>query len=145
MKVKILEWIKRYGPAEICGLIGALIGGIFCQWIFRNSVISALGGTWGENIGYYGAIIIRDLDYQRKLHGIIELTSILKIIRNNIIEFGPAEYLDSFLIRPFMMFIFPKFTNNMMMGLILGKLAADMIFYIPTIISYEIRKRLLMD
>lgn len=145
MNVKIREWVKRYGLAEIYGLIGALIGGVFCQRIFQNSVMSALGGTWGENLGYYGAIILRDLKYQRKLHGIVDLTSILKIIRNIVIEFGPAEYLDSFLIRPFMMYIFPSVTNNLMIGLILGKFAADMIFYIPTIISYELKKRFLND
>ncbi len=145
MKTRISEWVKRYGPPEACALIGTLVGGTVCQWIFRNGVISAIGGTWGENVGYYGTIILRDLKHQRKLHGIVNKTLILKIIRNLVVEFGPSEYLDSFLIRPFLMYIFPKVTNNLMIGLILGKFTADIIFYIPTIISYELRKRFLID
>lgn len=143
MRIKVREWIKRYGPAEVCGLIGALIGGGVSHWYFQNNVLSALGGTWGENIGYYATIISRDLQHHKKLRGMLDIASILKIIRNLAIEFGPAEYLDSFLVRPFMMYIFPKVTNNLMFGLILGKFAADAIFYIPTIISYELKKKVI--
>ena len=54
MKSKIIEWIKRYFPAEICAIIGALIGGLITHTLFKNPIYTALGGTWGENTGYYG-------------------------------------------------------------------------------------------
>ncbi len=132
MKRKISTWIKRYLPAEILAVIGALLGGLIINVLFRNSVLTALGATWGENIGYYGIIILRDLKKQRH---------VFKVIRNLILEFGPAEYLDSFLIRPFMMYFFPRILNNLTLGLIAGKFAADFIFYIPTIISYELKNK----
>lgn len=59
------------------------------------------------------------------------------------VEFGTAEYLDSFIVRPFAMYFFPKLLNNITLGLIAGKFAADGIFYIPTILSFELRKKYL--
>ena len=56
-----------------------------------------------------------------------------------VLEFGTAEFLDSFVIRPFTMYIFPLLTHNLVLGLLVGKFVADIIFYIPTIIAYELR------
>ena len=47
--------------------------------------------------------------------------------------FGFAEYLDSFVIRPS--------AGNVALGLVLGKLIADVTFYVPTIFFYELRKK----
>jgi hypothetical protein len=145
IKRKLNEWIKRYLVAEIFALIGAVAGGTILNLIFHNSVLTALGGTWGENSGYYGYIISKDLE-QRKAKGEkIFPSGILKVTRGIILEFGVAEYLDSFLVRPSAMYIFPKLVGNMPLGLIMGKFSADLIFYIPTIISYELKKKFLKD
>jgi len=136
MKTKIKNWIKRYGPAEIFGLIGAVSGGMIANILFKSFIITALGGTWGENLGYYGSIIIKDFKKQKNF---------FKILRNLLIEFGPAEYFDSFLIRPFSLYIFPKLLNNLPLGLVIGKFAADFLFYIPTIITYELKNKFLKD
>ena len=134
MKAKVVIWIKRYGWAEVMGFIGASSGGIVTNILFSNSIITALGGTWGENIGYYGSIIIKDSRKQNNF---------FKILRNLLLEFGPAECFDSFLVRPFTLYIFPKLLNNLPLGLVAGKFTADFIFYIPTIIAYELKNKFL--
>lgn len=143
MKKKIKVWIKRYFLAEILALFGALVGGILIHITFHNFILTALGGTWGENIGYYGTIVIKDLEKLQEKHKKITVFILIKLIRNLILEFGPGEYLDSFIIRPFTMYIFPLILHNLYLGLIIGKFTADITFYIPTIISYELRNKYL--
>jgi len=106
MKIKI--WLKRYLPAEIFATTCALLGGGITNLLFHNPILTALGSTWGENLGYYGTIIF------------------------------------SFIIRPFAMYIFPKITHNLYLGLIIGKLTADITFYIPTIIAFELKNKFLV-
>lgn len=141
MKIKIKIWLKRYLVAEIFAILGALIGGILINIIFHNNILTALSATWGENIGYYGIIVIRDLHRLKLKHSKITVIIFGKLIRNLLLEFGPAEYFDSFIFRPFTMYIFPLILNNLYLGLIIGKFAADVTFYIPTIISYELKNK----
>lgn len=145
IKRKITEWLSRYFVAEVFATLGAITGGILVNLIFHSSVLTALGGTWGENTGYYGYIISRDLKERKAKDGQMTFLGTLKVIRGIIIEFGPGEYLDSFIIRPIAMYLFPKILNNLTLGLIVGKFAADFIFYIPTIIAYELKKKIIRD
>lgn len=143
MKIKIKSWIKRYLPAEILSMIATLIIGRLTDSIFHNRALTALAGTWSNNITYYGIIISSDLIKQREKNKKISIVIIIRLVRNMILEFGPAEYLDSFLLRPFWMYICPLLLNNLSLGLIIGTLMADITFYLPTIISYELRKKIL--
>lgn len=143
MKDKVKRWLRRYLPGEIFGTIGALIGGLVINTMFHNLILTAIGATWSENIGYYGVIFYRDLLKARHKHKKITLMRVCKIIRNLILEFGPSEYFDSFLIRPLSMYLFPTILNNLSLGLIIGKFVADIIFYIPTIIAFELRNKFL--
>ena len=146
MKVqsKMSEWLKRYLPAEFCGIIGVAIGGNLTNILFHNAALTAVGGTIGENIGYYGKIVYADMLTRRKKDQKITLKGMIKVVRNTIVEFGVAEYLD-LIIRPFCLYMFPKIIGNIFFGLFVGKFAADIIFYIPTIIFYEIRKKFIAD
>ncbi len=142
---KIAEWLKRYLPAEIIAVIGAMIGGLLAHYFFSNPVITALGGTWGENIGYYSKIIFDDLKKRRLRDGEITISGVFKLIRNVAIEFGPSEYFDSFIIRPAAMYFFSGATGSVPLGLLLGKISADVTFYLPTIFAYELRKKYIKD
>jgi hypothetical protein len=143
-KVKLIKWLKRYGPAEIIGTVGAY-GGSFLTYHFVNSeVIAAYGATMGENLGFYGTILIRELRKDchaaKQNHVEYNLKDLFRTITNLLIDFGPAEALDSLIIRPGAIgtgiHIFGK-----NFGVIIGKIFADIIFYIPAIISYELRER----
>lgn len=142
-KAKLIKWIKRYGPAEIIGTIGAYFGSFLSYKLTNNKVIVAYGATMGENLGFYGTIFIRELkkDYGiAKLdHGEYKLRDLTTTVTNLFIDFGLAEILDSLFIRPAAIgtgtYIFGRKS-----GVIIGKIAADITFYIPAIISYELRE-----
>jgi len=142
MKSKITIWLKRYVPAEFFAAIGALSFGIGINTLFHNPLFTALAGTVGDNCGYYGTIVINDLRKQKEKHQKITFPIFVKTAKGIIFEFGIAEFLDSFFVRPFSMYLFPLLLNNVGFGLLVGKITADVIFYIPTIIAYELKTKL---
>jgi hypothetical protein len=77
----------------------------------------------------------------RLLNKKTSLKEILFLIRNLLLEFGYPAILDLFFIRPFCMYWMPILTSNYFMGIILGKITADSIFYGLAIINYELIKR----
>lgn len=130
---KLREWLERYGPAEVTGTTVAVLGSAVAHKWTGNTVIAALTGSICESIGYYFVIISREFRKYSKGHP-------WPIARNLFLEFGPAEVLDSFATRPLFMGLGLHFLGQGW-GLIAGKLAADFIFYVPTIIIYELRKK----
>ena len=57
-----------------------------------------------------------------------------------LVEFGPAGLLDTLVTRPFMMAIGTR-ALGFPWGVVVGKLAADVLFYLPVIFMYERRKQ----
>ncbi len=145
MKHKFKQWIKRYLVAEVLGTLMAVGASFLSFFIAPNPIIAAYAGTWGENLGFYGTMAFKEIHTGRKHHkknnqkyGFI---GVLKAFRNLILEFGFAEIFDSFVIRPFFMFLFPVLLGNLAVGVVVGKITADIIFYIPAVIGYELRKK----
>ncbi len=145
MKQKIAEWVKRYGLAEVISLTLTVVA----SWLtfkFTNSNIStALAGTWAGNIGYFGTILIQDillaikqLEHSGKKYS---AETFYKNARALFVEFGIAEIFDTFLIRPTLLYYFPIWLDNLSLGVIVAKFAADITFYVPAIISYEMSKK----
>jgi hypothetical protein len=143
---KIREWASRYLPAEIIATVTALIGA-FAGHYFSGSLIgAAVGGTIGENVGYYGYFVV--LETRRHYAGHAQhpqlrrifLTAV-KTLRDLLVEFGPAEALDSLFVRPFCMYFGPQLVSNFTLGILLGKLAADVVFYAFAAAGYEVKKR----
>ena len=138
------EWLARYGAAEIAGIITAVLGAWIVRSLTHNDVATAYGGALGENIGFYGTIIAREAAFESRLardagqrfgvRGVVRIAVALAT------EFGPAELLDSGVVRPLAMGLAARFLGPV--GVVAGKLAADVTFYVPVIISYELRKRL---
>ena len=116
MRWKIREWSKRYLPSEIIASVTAISSAIIADLFIKNSIITALAGTWGENAGYYGSIVIRDILISRRKNGILKIENYIRILRNLLLEFGTAEMLDCFFIRPFTMYFFPSVIKNIPAG-----------------------------
>jgi hypothetical protein len=138
-KAKIKEWTSRYGLAVIISFIVSVAGANLSKSLFSNAVATAFLATWSGTIAFYATIAAKDFK-QRKIYGAKES---LKLIRNMIIEFGPAEYFDGLLIRPFMLYLFPLMIDNLSLSILAGNAAADMVYFVPVIFSYEARKKLL--
>lgn len=141
MKKKFKSWFKRYLPAEIACTIGAILAPTLLAFYTDNLIALALAATWGENLGFYGTMLIQELREKEKLN----LKNFYKSIRNITIEFGLAESIDSFLTRPAIIFFTTSYIENLQLAVLVGKIAADIIFYIPAIIGYELRKKHLKD
>lgn len=145
IKSKLFEWGRRYLPAEIMAITGALIGAFITSLFTKNIAVIAGGGTIGENLGYLARILFTDIKERKKRDKKLTGVGFFKVIRNLIVEFGLADILDSLIIRPLCMYYGQKWTHNLVLGIILGKLLSDTTFYLPVIIFYEIRKRLFKD
>lgn len=145
MKHKYKEWVKRYLPAEVLGTITAVIAARMALGMSDNALAAAAAGTLGENVGYYGYIIVRDVVSSVRRHSANQmrygLVAFAKDMRNIIIEFGFAEIVDTFFVRPFWLYTMPRLVGHFELGILLGKLAADVTFYIPAVIGYEFRKK----
>jgi len=143
MKNKLIKWIKRYGPAEIVGTMGAYLGAFLAYNFSNNKIIAAYSATMGENLGFYGTIFFRELRTEFRLakqdHEKYKIKDLLRTMANLFIDFGPAEALDSLIIRPASIGTGVYFLGEKA-GVIVGKLAADVTFYVPAIISYELRE-----
>ena len=142
-KSNFKEWFDRYKYAEIAATSAALASSQFSR-IF-DSLTTAYLITFAEYVAFYGVILF--MDYRRlfKTNRLLDkktsLTEILFLIRNLLLEFGYPAILDLFFIRPFCMYWMPILTGNYFMGIILGKIAADSIFYGLAIVNYELIKK----
>jgi len=144
MKARVREWIRRYLPAEILSLVFTVAATLITYQITHSRLSTALSGTWFGNIGYFGYILIADIAHTQKVLGQADkrytFSSFLKNIRALVAEFGIAELLDSFLVRPALMYYLPILTGSLLAGSVLAKFVADVTFYVPAIAGYELTK-----
>jgi hypothetical protein len=129
-----LAWLRRYLPAELVCTVTGLLSAWAAIALTGSPAVAAIAGTWGENVGFYGMMLGRELA-RRGLH------SLPAVVRDLILEFGLAEALDCLLLRPGMMYTGMMLAPSTALGFVAGKLAADVIFYVPAIISYELLHR----
>lgn len=142
-KSNFKEWFDRYKYAEVAATSAVLASSQFSR-IF-NGLTTAYLITFAEYLAFYGVILF--MAYKRlaitnqSLDKKTQLKEIFILIRNLLLEFGYPAILDLFFIRPFCMYWIPILTENYFMGIILGKIAADSIFYGLAIVNYESIKR----
>ncbi len=121
---RVREWLNRYLPAEAAAIAGA----VSAAWLVDHAhfaAATAFAGAIGETVAFYAVIVAR----QRR----VELRSLL-------IEFGVAESADTFLVRPLAMYIASALVGQTVIGVVLGKLAADVVFYGLAITGYEVNR-----
>jgi hypothetical protein len=139
------EWLARYGGAEIVGTTCALLGAYVVHTLTGSEIAAAYGGTLGENLGFYGVIIGREVRADSRRHRangrIYGARQWLETASNLVLEFGFAEILDSLLIRPLAMAAGTHYLGRSL-GVPAGKVLADVVFYIPVITSLELRRRM---
>ena len=149
MKKKLTEWAKRYLPAEALSLAATLAAGAATFALTHNRTATALAATWVGNVAYFGLILWQDVRATRRDRQAAGQTYTARIFSRNIrallVEFGAAELLDSFVIRPLLMYYLPLWLGSLSAGILVAKLAADVTFYVPAIISYELSKNRLRD
>ena len=145
VKNKIKEWMKRYLPADILSTVLSLATAWIINRITGDNVLAAFGGSAMASISFYGIIAYNDVRKSLKHHKKHDLSygfvAYFKDLRNLIIEFGPSEILDVLAVRPFFMYLMPKVIGQFLLGTFIGKMMADVVFFIPAIVMYEVRKK----
>ena len=139
MRSRPAHWLARYGPPEILGTITALLGSLALFRLTRSNIAAAYGGALGENIGFYGLIVVRQILHDRRTSDRYGAAAAMRTFARLLAEFGPAEALDSLLIRPLAMGLGTRWLGRGI-GVIAGKIAADVTFYLPVLASYELQR-----
>jgi hypothetical protein len=125
------EWLRRYAPAELLALIGAVAGYLLADLATHHAAAAAYGAAVGDNVAYYGLLTARE---------VIARSQVLSAVGALAIEFGPAEALDGVFIRPACTALGAAALGPVA-GVLAAKVVADLVFYVPVITSYELRKR----
>jgi len=129
--------VRRYLLPEVAGCVTTFLAVWISLKLELPLPVVAYIGTWSENLGFYTTRLL--LDIRRRSPD----ETILKILRNVLLEFGPAELLDSFFLRPLLMGLGMAICEMHPAGAFLGKVLADLIFYLVASVSDESRKRVL--
>jgi hypothetical protein len=123
-------WLRRYGPAELLAVLGALAGFVLGDAVWGTVAAGAVCAAIGDNVAYYGLLLVREA----------RARGVLPAARALVVEFGPAEVLDGAFVRPACMALAVAALGPVM-GVVVGKLAADLVFYVPVIVTYEATRR----
>jgi hypothetical protein len=142
-RAKLHQWLRRYGLAECVGIAGALLGSFLVRHATHSVIAAAYGAAWGETIGYTAVIIIQaflaESRAARSQRREVGLRGLRNMAAGLLAEFGPAGLLDTLLVRPITMGLGTRLLGPHI-GVIAGKLTADVLFYVPVIYTYERRK-----
>ena len=144
VRSQLRAWGRRYGASEIAGAFAAYLGYFTVLGMTQNPVASAYGGSIGESLGFFGVMLIREIaaDQARAKRRLASYgpREVSATIHGLFLEFGPAELLDMALIGPLAMGIASYYLGPGI-GILLGKIASDVVFYGYAIFASEMRRR----
>ncbi|WP_157415234.1 hypothetical protein [Agromyces allii] len=148
-------WLLRYLPLEVCGTIAALLGAWYAYEASGSLAIAALAGSLAESVGYYTLVVVRAVRGHaasarvlrvrgRDGRGRAALVTAGLTLRSVAVEFGPAEIVDSVLVRPALLWAASAALGAHPWAWLVGKLAADAVFYAIAIVSFELGRRVIL-
>jgi hypothetical protein len=126
---RLATWVRRYAPAELLALIGALAGYLVLEVATASHLAAAYGAAIGDNLAYYGLIVTRE----------VRARGARPAARALALEFGPAEVLDSTIVRPGCTALATALLGPAV-GVAVAKVLADLVFYAPVITTYEAQR-----
>ncbi len=139
-KIKLKEWLNRYGLAEFFWLIWTVVFSCLSYTKTWNLLFSAYMWAIGENIWYYGVILFKESFDSSYTWNFFARSR--KKLRNILFEFWFPELLDFFFVRPFFLYFMPILLGNYIIWIIIWKFLAEWVFYWGTIFLYELRKKI---
>ena len=124
----LLFWIARYLPAEVAGTAAMVIGGLLASAWTTATPLIALAALVGEIVGFYAVlavtIYLEQVPVTATRRRTLGRTGMLLVA-----EFGAAELLDTFLVRPAALMLGIWLVPDPVWGMLAGKAAADIVFY----------------
>ena len=149
---RVRGWVVRYLPLEVLGTLAALGSAWIAYRASGSLAVAAIAGALGESIGYYALVVVRGARAHlasmrvRRLHGRGRRAGAATWLtaRSVAAEFGPAEVVDSFLVRPGLLWAASLAWGGNLVAWLVGKLAADAVFYLVAIVSFETGRRIIL-
>lgn len=141
------EWSRRYLLAEGVGTLCAVLAALLVLSVTDSLATAAVAASIAESAAYYAVVLRRMLPaIWRRHRGSTLGRRLVRTVRDTVGEasdFLTAELLDTILLRPLLIWLAAGWTGPYpVLGLIIGKLLADLAFYAVVIPSYELRKKL---
>ena len=149
---RVQGWVVRYLPLEVLGTLTALGAAWIAYQASGSLAVAAIAGALSESVGYYALVVVRAARGHhasarvRRLSGPVRRTWAVTWLtaRSVVAEFGPAELVDSFLVRPALLWAASALWGANLGAWLVGKLAADAVFYLVAIVSFETGRRLIL-
>ncbi|GAA1056103.1 hypothetical protein GCM10017608_12410 [Agromyces luteolus] len=149
---RVARWIARYLPLEVLGTVAAVAGAAAGYEASGSLVTAAVVGTVAEGVGYYALVVVRGIRSHLASKRVRRhagrprraFVAVVLTLRGLVAEFGPAEALDTFLVRPALLVAATAALGPNPTGWLVGKLAADAVFYAVAIVSFETGRRLIL-
>ena len=124
----IVFWVVRYLPAEIVGTAAMVMAGLAVTIWTDAPALIAIAALIGESIGFYAVLAITIYAEQSAVAPTWR-RAVVRTFMLLLAEFGPAELLDTLLIRPAALTLGVFLLPDPLWGLLAGKVFADIIFY----------------
>ncbi|WP_309617262.1 hypothetical protein [Salinibacterium sp.] len=138
-------WIRRYGPPEIVGTVTMLLAANITGGLTSSTVVIALSALLAGAIGFYAVMgmtvyreqwVIWGRDVRPRLSTVVHRTTLCLLA-----EFGATEFVDLLLLRPVLLFGGILLIGDTTGGLVAGKIAADVIFYVIAAVAFTVTSR----
>ncbi|MFF2370967.1 hypothetical protein [Agromyces sp. NPDC058110] len=154
-RARARAWLLRYLPAEALGTVAAVAGAWYAHEATGSLAVAALVGSLAETVGYYTPVVVRAVHGHavsprvraiRTAHGRgrAALATAWLSLRSIAVEFGPAELVDTLLVRPALLWTAGSLWGPNPGAWLAGKLVADAVFYAIAIVSFETGRRIIL-
>lgn len=151
-RARVTGWVVRYLPLEVLGTITALAAAWAAFEASGSLAVAAIAGALGESVGYYALVVVRAARGHAASARVRALRAPARrvgatawlTVRSVAAEFGPAELLDTFLVRPALLWAASALWGGTLAAWLVGKLAADAVFYAVAISSFEVGRRIIL-
>lgn len=145
MSRRALFWIRRHLPSELTGTVTAFLAAWGAFAATGSLLVAAIAGTIGENIGFYGVATARNFleQWRETSRGRRARRSRVRTAGLTAVEFGPAELLDTLIFRPGLLYLAPLVIGVPAVGWIVGKVLADVLFYLLAALGFLVGRRIL--
>ena len=135
-------WLRRYGPAELACLVTMLAASTLAARLTTSPPLLAASAIAGATVGFYGVLVVVVGREQRGVVPRNQPRYAARLATRTVLllaaEFGAAEFLDTFLWRPVLMMSAVVLLGEPVWGLLAGKTAADVLFYVVSAVGYRV-------
>jgi hypothetical protein len=135
-------WLQRYAPPEVAGTLTMVLVGLGVSALGAPVWLVGIAAAVAEGIGFYAvAGIVVWKEQRRAFPDRGRFGILIRVLGLLVFEFGPAELLDTFLVRPLAIMVGVQLLPAVTWGLIAGKVVADIAFYVLAGTAFRVSEK----